>query len=286
MAFDAVEEVFAIFPWLEDMGGEVYDVIVDGVLNGDPSAVIIQEIRNTNTYKKRFAGLIARRQNNLPSITEAEYLDLELGYREQLRKYNLLGTFGFDKTGPFQEFAAGLIGGDVSVNELNARLDRGVALLRDSSDFVQQAFEEFYGIRISEDALLTYFLDQDRGLDIIQDQVAAAEIGGEAFRYGLNVSRLRSDILRREGVTLDLARQGFANVSRELPVLERLAQIHRFNPLSQEDLEDFFFHEDPEVAEQRFRTFSTALGEFQGGGARGVTRTGALSQFIDVNRSI
>lgn len=286
MAFDAVEEVLAAYPWLADLGKEVYDVIVEGITNAEPAGIIIQNVRSTDTYKKRFAGLIARQNQGLPPMTEYQYLQYEEGIYSQLRNYNLLGTLGLDSTERFREFAAEMSAGDVAVQELNARLDRAVALSRDSSEFVQEQFERFYGIRVTEDALLTYFLDPDLGLDIIQDQIATATIGGEAFRYGLNISRTRADILRREGVTGDIARQGFADIAREEPVLQRLAEIHNLTPLSQTELEEFFFHEDPDVASRRARTFQTALAAFQTGGARNVTREGGLGELADRSRAI
>lgn len=285
MAFNAIEEVYAIFPWLAQLGDEIYQTLVNGILNGDPSAVIIQQVRDTNSYKTRFAGLEGRAQAGLPAITEAEYLELEVGYKNQLRNYNILGTLGLLDQTEFQNFAANLIAGDVSVQEFNFRLDRGVALMRDSSEFIQSAFQEWYGAPVSEDALLVYFLDQERGVDIIEDQLATATIGGEAFKHGLNITRTRAEILRREGVTADMARQGFADVAAEQPVLSRLAQIHNTTPLSQQDLEDFFFHEDAEVAEKRYRTFTTALSAFQEGGARNVNQEGGLGELVDRKRT-
>lgn len=285
MAFDAVEEVLAIFPWLADLGDEVYQVLVQGIINDEPSAVIIQNVRSTETYKRRFAGLEQRRQAGLSAVSEAEYLALEEGYAEQLRNYNILGTLGLDSTDEFREFAANMIGQDVSVQELNFRLDRGVALARDSADYVKEAFQQFYGIMPTDDALLVYALDPDRGTSIIEDQIAAATIGGEAFNRGLAITRTRAEILRKEGVTADLARQGFADIAQELPVLQRLAQIHRFTPLDQTQLEDFFFHEDAKVAERRYRTFQTAISAFQEGGARNPSREGGLGELIDPDRS-
>lgn len=286
MAFDAVEEVLAAFPWLQDLGDEIYNLIVDGITNNDPSAVIIQSIRDSSTYKQRFKGLVQRRQAGLPAISEREYLEVEQGYLNQLRNFNIQGTLGLTDSESFREFAADLISKDVSVQEFNQRLDMGVAMARDTSQEVLQAFQEFYGVTPTEDALLVYSLDPDRGLDIIEDQIASAQVGGEAFRYGLNISRSRAEILRREGVTQDLARQGFADVAQEEPVLRRLAQIHRFKPLSQQELEDFVFHEDQEVAERRRRTLQTALAEFQGGGSFNRARTGGLGELIERGRTV
>jgi len=286
MAFNAIEEVYAAFPWLADLGSEVYQALVNGVLNADPASVIIQAVRDTNTYKLRFAGLEQRRASGFPAMSEAEYLQVEAGYFNQLRNYNILGTLGLDDSEAFRSFAAEMIGQDVSVQEFNARLDRGTALMRDSSEFVQQAFTEFYGAPVSDDALLVYFLDPDRGTSIIESQLASATVGAEAFRYGLNISRTRAEILRKEGVTADLARQGFADIAREQPVLDRLAQIHNTSPLSQLELEEFFFHDDPGVAQRRASTFQTALAAFQEGGARNLTREGGLGELVDRNRAV
>jgi hypothetical protein len=286
MAFDAVEEVLDLFPWLADLGPEVYDILVSGVTNADPYAVIIQNVRNTNAYKSRFAGLLQRQAAGLPAINEAEYLELENGYLTQLREFQILGTLGLNDTDAFRAFAADLIGSDVSVSEFNFRLDQGVALMRDSADYVQQAFQEFYGITPTDDALLVWALDPDRGLDIIEDQIAAARIGGEAFKFGLNISRTRAEILRQEGVSADLAKAGFANIAQEMPVLNRLASIHSINPLSQTELEEFFFHEDPDIAARRANTFSTALAAFQEGGARNLTNQGGIGELVDRNRVV
>ncbi len=283
---DAVAAILAAFPWLEELGQAVIDVIVAGIRDAKPNAVITQEIRNTEVYKARFSGLIARQKAGLPAISERAYLEIERGLREQLRQFNLTGALGLTDQDAFRAFAADLIGNDVSVSEFNRRLDQGQALMQDSSEFVQQAFEQFYGVRISDDLLLTYFLEPDIGLELIEDQLATAEIGGAAFRFGLNVSQTRAEILRKEGVSGELARQGFASIAQEQPVLGRLAQIHQFTPLSQQELEEFFFHRDPEVATRRARTFSTALAEFQGGGARNVSREGGLGELVDRNRAI
>ncbi len=279
-------EILATFPWIRELGEEVIQVIVDGILNADPHAVITQNIRNTDVYKARFAGLITRQKGGLPAISERQYLDIELGFKDQLRQFNLMGTLGLMDEEAFRSFSADLIGKNVSVSEFNRRLDEGQALMRDSSEFVQNAFEQFYGVRVSEDLLLAYFLDPDIGLELIEEQITTAQVGGAAFKFGLNVSRTRAEILRTEGVTADLAQQGFANIAREQPVLTRLAQIHAFSPLSQQELEEFFFHQDPNVAGRRARTFDTALAAFQEGGARNVTREGGLGELVARNRSV
>ena len=287
MPTNSVEAVLAAFPWLAKLGNEVYNVLVQGVLNNDPIDVMVQAVRNTATYKRRFAGMQTRIDAGFPAISEAQYLDIEAGYYTQLRDFNLLGTLGLNTEEAFRNWAAQKIGDDVSVSELNRRLDYAEALANDSSDMLQQTFQEWYGTGVSHNALVTYFLDADRGTAEIENQLAAATIGSEALSRGLNITRTRAEILRREGVTADLARQGFADIAREEPVLKRLAQIQQVTPLSQGQLEEFFFHEDPTVAERRNRVFTQALAQFQSvGGTPGLTRQGGLSELVDPNRTV
>lgn len=281
MPFNAVTEVLASFPWLANLGDEIYNILVQGVLLNEPADVIVQNVRNTTAYKTRFEGMAKRQAAGLPAITEAEYLEMESGMKGQLREFNILGTLGLDNETAFRKWAAERIGLDVSVAEINRRLDRGVAIAQDVPDETLQAFQSFYGVQPTQDALLVWALDPQRGVNIIEDQIAAATIGGEALRYGLNITRTRAEILRKEGVTADLAKQGFSDIARESPVLTRLAQIHSLTPLNQTELEEFFFHEDPKIAQRRNQTFSKALAEFQSGSPAQRSRQGGLQEFAE-----
>lgn len=285
MAFNAVTQILADFPWLQELGDNVFNVILEETLDNSPPEVIIQAVRNTQDYKERFAGLQQRKQRGFTPITEAEYLAVEDAYRSQLREFGILGTLNLTNNAEFRDFASELIGGDVSVAEFNRRLDTGISLVNESSEFVQSAFRDFYGVEVSPDALLTYFLDPDIGTNIIEEQLAAATVGAEAFRFGLNISRTRAEILRKEGITKEFARTGFADVARETPLLRRLAAVHNFTPLEQEDLEQFFFHEDPQVAQERGRLFQTALNEFRPAASQR-SREGGVSELVDFRRTV
>lgn len=283
-SFNAVELIKAQFPWLANLGENIINLLINLVQEDTPSASIVAEIRNTPEYKARFPGMEARRLSGYNAINEAEYLAVEDAYRSQLRSYGILGVLAPNESA-FREFAADFISKDVSVAELNRRLDQGVAIARDLAPGVQEAFRDFYGVEISPDALLMYALDPERGTNLIESQVATAVIGGEALKYGLNISRTRADLLRQRGVDASLARQGFASVAREKDVLNSLAKIHQFTPFEQEELEDFFFHEDPEVGKRRYQVFTQELANFQGRSASR-TQEGGLSQLVDFRRTI
>ena len=263
-----VDLVLASFPWLTSIPG-ILDILLDGVLDELPDAIILSDIRSSSEYATRFPGMASRRTKGFNPINEAEYLQLEDDYRSLLRGYGVLGTFDTPGENSFQRM-----------------LDDGFAAMRDAAPTVQEAFMEFYGIEVDESTLLTYFLDEDLGISEIERQIATATVGGAAYQYGLNITRARSELLTSQGVTEDLAREGFANVARETPQLETLARLHSLEPLEQMDLENLFFHSDPDIIRRRRRIFDTALADFQGPVATNVTRRGALGELVDLDQSV
>lgn len=284
-SFNAVQAIWEAFPWLKQLGPDIFELVTQMVIGDTPASVIASEIRKTEQYKVRFAGMARRTERDLSPITEAEYLESEDTYRTLLREYGVLGFYG-DTEADFRRFAAGQIGADVSPAEMSRRLDAGVAQVIDAGVEVQDAFEQFYGFRPTENLLLLHALDPDRGLREIENQLQTVLIGGEALRYGLNITRIRSEMLAQSGISREMARSGFADVAREKSQLQTLARLHSITPLSQTDLEDFFFHDDPEVLKQRFRVFETALSEFSGGAPQRTTRSGGLVELVDRDLSL
>ncbi len=282
--FDAVAALYQYFPWLRQLEG-IGDLLISFVEQDMPPEAIAAGIRDTDVYRQRFTGMESRRAKGLSAISEAAYLDLEESYRTLLRDYGVGGSLAPDIQS-LRDFASGLIGEDISASELSRRLDAGYAQVVDSGEFVGAAFEQFYGIRPTEEQLLLYALDPDRGLKEIENAVEVSLIGGEAFRYGLNINRTRAEMLKQSGVSREMARTGFADVARETPQLKTLAEIHNRSPLSQMDLENLVFHEDPNVAKERFRIFETALNEFSGQGRAATTQSGGLLELVDRDRSV
>lgn len=275
----------ARFPWLEQLPG-IFKLIRERVIDDIPEELIVEEVRDTEVYKKRFAGMLGRAEKGLPQITEAEYLNTEEAIMEQLEQFKVRGVLGLQGISKFRAFAADMIGKDVSVQELNRRLDFGTAIAREVAPRVRSAFQRFYGVEPTEDALLLWALDAEQGIQEIENQIMSARIGSEALRFGLNITRRRAELLEAEGVDAQLAAQGFADVAREQGTLARLAEIHDIDPLSQRELEEFFFHEDPEVAQQRSRIFNQALAEFRAGGPARTTREGGLAALVEREQAI
>lgn len=285
MTFDAVEYIFSINPWLNLLGPDVYNLIVDLTIQDATADQVVAEIRNTDAYKERFSGLVERQAKGLPAMSEAAYLDTEASYQRQLQNAQVFDIM-FQSEESFLDFAADQIGSDVSAAEFSRRLDRGFAAVADNRPEIEDIFSTFYGVAPTSNAMLAYFLDPDVGMREIENQVAAAVVGGEALAYGLNISRTRAELLASSGVSQEMARAGFADIAREQPVLQRLAQLHQFTPLSQQDLEEFFFHEDSGVQAERQRIFDTALSQFRSTSVRPASATSGLTELVDRRETV
>lgn len=286
---NAVQEILDANPWLSNLP-DLIPAVLQLTLEGVPPETLVARIRESDTYKARFTGMAVRESKGLPRMSEREYLETEESYWTQMLDANVLHFFAGTRE-EFEELAGGLIGVDVSGAEFSRRIDKGFAQIRDGGEQTLEAFESFYGYQPNEEALLLYFLDPDRGTMEIENQVAASQVGGAAYEYGLNITRTRAELLRDRGITEAVARSGFADVARETPMLERLAEIHNVNPLTQVDLEDFFLHDDPEITSQRRRIFGTALSRFDEGsfgpGTRSpVGESGGFTQLIDIRRTV
>ena len=283
-SFDAVEEIRIAFPWLEQIP-DLYPFITDLVLDDTPPEVIAARVRETEAYKVRFPGMQERISKGLGPINESEYIEMEDSYRNLLREYGVLGYYASTED-ELRQLSAGLIGSDVSPAEMSRRLDSGFAQVVDAGEEVKQAFQQFYGFAPTDELLLLHALDPERGVREIENQLQTVYIGGEALRYGLNITRTRAEMLSQSGISREMARTGFADVARETPQLQTLARLHNLGPLSQTDLENFFFHEDPDVQRQRFKVFESALNEFRGAAPAATTSEGALLELVDRRRSL
>lgn len=97
---------------LSSLSGDVRDMLTAG----DSAEVIPIKLRETETYKKRFAGNLQRVKNGLPALSEAEFLATEASLKNVVRRY--VGAGEYDS----QENIDKWISNDLSPQELNDRL--------------------------------------------------------------------------------------------------------------------------------------------------------------------
>lgn len=194
---------------LDEYGlGELKDWAWEQIVDGKSPTRILQDLRQQDAYKQRFAGMEARRQAGLSAISEAEYLDYERTARQLMQRAGLPADF-YDQPADF----AALIGQDIAPVELQARINEGWARVNQAPVEVQQVFEAFYGIAGPAE-LAAYFLDPDRREPELLRRAEAARMGGFANLYELNLGRDRAEELFDLGVDADRAQEAFARVGQ------------------------------------------------------------------------
>lgn len=230
-AFDLLREEFNRY----GLGFMVEDSIALAK-SGIPEDEYSIKLRSLPAYTKRFAANEKRQAAGLSALTPAEYLALEDAYQRTMRQYGLPKSF-YEKTGVGnQPELDTLIASDVSPAELEDRVQLAVEKVNNASPETLKALEDFYP-GISKANIVAYVLDPQKALPLIQRQVRAAELGGEALRAGLRTGVERAQELEKMGVTQAQAREGFQTVAEITPRGEQLAAIYGEEPYTQQQAE-------------------------------------------------
>ena len=236
-------------------------------------------LRNTDTYKKRFAANAQRIAKGLRALSEAEYIELEDQYQNVMRTYGLPPSYyergELGRQQGFEKFIAG----DVSAAELEDRIQTAQDRVINAAPQVGQALRQFYP-DITNGDILAYALDPDQALTNIRRKVTAAEIGGAAIAQGLATGVTRAEELGRYGVTAQQAREGFQTIAGVLPRATTLSQIYGkqgMGPYTQTTAEQEVFGLAGAAESERQRRKLTELEQASFAGSSGMAG-GALSR--------
>jgi hypothetical protein len=178
----------------------------------DPAG-FIYALREEPEYKARFAGNEKRKSLGFKELQPSTYLALEKSYKDILSANGLPQGF-YDSNDDFQQ----LIGGDVSVNELNNRLKDAYSVVRDATPEVKAKLSAMYGITNGD--ILAYIIDAEKARPLMapdyKRQAQAALIAESAQRNaGLNLGKDLAESFVRQGVTEQQAETAFFNAGTQ-----------------------------------------------------------------------
>lgn len=213
----------SVFDWIKDQYrqagmGELGRDVIDIMRDSHSDEETITRLRETDSYKTRFAGNIARQKAGLPMLAEGEYLNLESSYRQTMRAAGLPKGF-YDEPQDFAKW----IGGDVSVAEVSERAKTAMDLVNSRDPNELKAFQDYYGIKKGD--LAAYYLDKSRSLPILQQQAEIAGLGAEALRAGLKSSEAHSAELQAAGIGKEQARGAYGQTAQDQSVIAKLGAI-------------------------------------------------------------
>jgi hypothetical protein len=264
------EDAYALLAQtFKDYGLEELVPVIQGYMDRNLGAnQAALELRKEPAYQRRFKGNETRRAVGLNVLSEAEYLNLENSYSETLRAYGLQNYFGADRNSKTAAMAD-IIGNDISATEFKDRIDTVVTRVQNSDPTIKSTLRSFYNI--TDDDLVSYFLNPKDNLPKLQEKVTSAEIGAAAKGQGLATSMEAATALAQFGVTKQQAQEGYQAVGAILPTASKLGDIYG-EQYTQATAEEEVFKGTASAARKRQRL--AALEEAQFGGAAGRLRTG------------
>jgi hypothetical protein len=142
-------------------------------------------------------------------MTEQEYVAAVDNMKASLRDYNL-------NPNEFQDDIVNALSGDVAPLEFKQRLEAGYQGIVNNIPQVKQAYLDNYGIDLPNEAIFAMFVSPKVGKDILEGQIRASQVLGEAEVAGFGVNKLVAQSLVQQGLTQEGARKGFGQASLSL----------------------------------------------------------------------
>lgn len=193
--------------WLQGIGlGELFSVDGTGQPSGwlwdqiqagiDTEAELQVAVESTDQWRTRFDAIVqqraaAGRGEPVRVMSVAEVVAYEQTAAQLMRQAGM-PSWLYDS---YQDFT-GLMVRQVSVGELQARIDRSLGLVASADPAVREAFAEFYGPS-GDEALAAFFLNPDKTLSQVDTAARAAYTAGTARNVGLEVDQARAERVAR-----------------------------------------------------------------------------------------
>lgn len=221
---------------------------------------IMLEIREHPTYKARFPAMeaLAQRGN---AISESAYVEYEITTRRLLQQWGV--TSGLYDT---PDRIANLLINSVSASEINDRLQLAASAAYQSPPEVRQALQDRFHLQGGD--FVSFYLDPDRALPLIQQQYQSAQVMGAARQQQVGINDAEADRLALNGVSFEQAQQGFGQVA----ATERLA--YGSGEVIAQDQRVRAAFGDAAAAMQQRRVQASRAARFQGGGNAAETQEG------------
>lgn len=242
--------------------GSLADQVKELILNGTPTSEVTMALRETNEYKKRFAGNAARLKAGLNVYDEATYTDLENAYAEIYSAYGMKDLLG-DTAETAQEQFAKFIGNTVAPTEVKRRMQIAQTLAMSDTD-TKKAVKTLYPMLTDKD-IMAYFLSPKDTLPKLEVKAQAAQIGGAFLRQGLSTDTTSLENYVALGVSAEQANVAASNVAQVLPRGTFLSELDKTGQqFTQQTAEDIYFKNSAAAINQQEQLKQKERARFQG----------------------
>lgn len=240
----------------------------DWITQGLSEAEIYLKIRDTPEYKIRFAANIERQKQGLPELAESEIVAYEQQARQLMRSVGLPQGF-WDQPDDF----ARLLANDISINELNTRVNDGFLAFENAPAEVKSELARLYGVNAG--SIAAYFLDEKRALPILQRQATAARISGASVQSGYGeLNQKEAEGLVAQGITPDQASSGFNQLAQQRELFS--AQGTELDSIGRDEQLDAAFKGNANAQERIRRKAESRKSQFGTGNGYATNQRGAV----------
>ena len=262
-------EIATLYPW---MNQQMLDAYRTSWGEFESSELALSAVRQTDSYQTVFAGNID--ENGMARMSESEYFATKAEFDATLESVGINPAY-------FQDEWVMALENEVSPNEMLGRMEAAYERVIQAAPEIRTFYSETYGIDMTDEAILASAISPRIGEQILNRQIAIAEIGGAAAQRGYDIEGAFAEVLAQEGMTRQGAGQFFGEARSLLPAMEVLARRHDDpnDPFDLEDMAAGFLRDDPEVRREIRRRTAAEGSMFTGGAGIDVARgnTGGLT---------
>jgi hypothetical protein len=242
--------------------------------SGTSAEQIMDWVRQQPEYAVRFPAMATLRSAGR-SITESSYILKEQADIDMMTTYGIPADIATNRN-----LLGSLISNNVNQVTLQQRLMAGQDSILSQDKNVLDYAKQTFGLTSGD--LLSFVLNPDISLPVLQEKAKAIQIGGAAFQAKQALDANQALSLAAAGVTAQQAQQGFGNIAQQGQFQQALPGDISGN-LTNEELINAQFNMDPVALAKLKKVSATRANEFQGGGqftasATGVTGIGSAPQ--------
>lgn len=177
------------------------------IVAGNSPTMVLQELRRTDAYRRRFHVIFERQSRGLAPISPAEVIAYERQARQLMMAAGLPRGF-YDSTDDMSAFLVN----DVSLAELNDRIQLGMEYLYSTDATTRSELARLYG---GDGNLLAHYLDPGAAVPLIQKQLNAARTASGAIRSGYGaLNQAEAEMFGDLGISASQAQGGFGELVR------------------------------------------------------------------------
>jgi hypothetical protein len=240
------------------------------MLPPDTAEDLLPELFEQQEFKNRFPGYHKRLDAGYNAIDVQDYLSYETRFNELMVSYGLDSMITESGT-TAKEYVGDLIGGNVSVAQVDKRITQGVAAVLDAPEEVLKQYEEWYGSE-GENALLAQFLDPNADLIDLANKAGAASAGGYAQRIlGSGIDQEMATDIADLDYTNQQLYQAYTALAQQTALFAEKAGEQDFS-ITEEGVEYALNLDSETIQDMEVRRRSRSA-DFQGGGGAMVSGT-------------